>query len=122
MLPELLSPGSQVNASEYDLLGIPGQRRLNIENDVGYRAAAPFPACNGRDAKCAMVVTTILYFDESPSPTMQPRQRLTRNGFKLKRFLTKTQHFRNQVVFMIVGNNMQNVWQSLRLLRLEGCP
>jgi hypothetical protein len=95
---------------------------LNIEDYIGNRAAAPFAARDGRNAKCAMIITTILYFDEGPGPVMQTWQRPTRNRFKLKRSPRNVQHLSNQVIFPIVRHNPQNVWQSLRLLRLEGCP
>ena len=78
-----------MDASEDNLFRAATQRRLDIENDIRNGTTTSFATRDGSDAERAMIITAILHFDEGARATMQARQRLARDGFKVKRFLWK---------------------------------
>ena len=82
-----LSPRTEMDTGQNNFLCPALQRRLNIENHIRDRAAAPLAACDGRDAKRAVIITAILHLDEGARAAMQPGQRFAGNRFEIKGFL-----------------------------------
>ncbi len=112
-----------MHAGQDDLFRPASQCRLDIENNVRHRTAAPFAACNGGNAERAVIITAILHLDEGARAAMQSGQRFTRNWFQIKRFLrggSDTSATRWSLRSFVT--TCQNVRQIQRLLRLEGCP
>ena len=94
-----------MDAGKHDLFCAAIQSGLNIEDHIGNGAASTFAAGNGCDAKRALIVASILYFDEGTRAAMQTGERLAGDRFEVKRLLRKIKNIRNKMIFSIIGYN-----------------
>src|SRR5215216_6867943 len=111
-----------MDSGENDFLCAAIERGLNIENYICYWTAASLTARDRCNAKCAVIVTTILHLDEGARPAMQARQWLALDRFQVEHRRGKVEGLRNQVIFLRVGDNMQNIGKSGSFRRLESRP
>jgi hypothetical protein len=109
-----------VNAGQDDLLRAAIQRGLDVEQDIRHGAAASLAARDGGDAERAVVVATVLHFDEGARAAVQTGQGLAGDGFEVEGW--KIENIFNEVILAVIWDDASHARQFEGFLRLESRP
>ncbi len=74
-----------MDAGENDLFRAAVERELNILDHIGDGSAPRFAARDSGDAKRALIIATVLHFDEGARAAMQTGERDASERFKVER-------------------------------------
>lgn len=115
MRAEVIPPRTEMHACQNDLLRAAVESGLNIEKDIGNRAASPCAARDGGDAERTAIVATVLHFDEGARAAMQAGEGNANQRFNVKCRRSKVERFQNETILAVICHNAQNIWQITRL-------
>ena len=109
-----------MHACQDDLIRAAIQRGLNIEDDIRHRAASPRAARDGRDAERAVIVASVLHFDEGARAAMQAGQGDAGQRFKVEGADRGQgqERLRNELVLAVVRHDAGDARQFEGFLRL----
>ena len=105
---ELIAPRTKMNACENNFFCAAITRELNIVNHIGNGSASRFATRNGGDAKCALIVATVLRFDEGARAAMKTGEGNAGQRFKVEGLQVKG--IFNKALFAIIRNDARDIW------------
>lgn len=111
-----------MHTSEDNLLRAATQCGLNIEDDIRQKTTATLTTRDSCDAERAVVVASVLHFDEGSRAAMQAWERLAGDGLKVKNGKWGLENVGNQMILAIIRDNALNVWKFERFVRVKSRP